>query len=80
MSKEEFDSLVSEIEAERGYERPAAFGVGLATVSRFWRVLDTYYPFTNLGELLGVAAVFSRATGRKAGGGSFELGLGQLEE
>jgi len=80
MGKEEFDSLVSEIETERGYESPAAFGVGLATVSRFGRVLDTYYPFTNLGERLGVAAVFSRVTGRKAGGGSFELGPEQLEE
>jgi 2,3,4,5-tetrahydropyridine-2-carboxylate N-succinyltransferase len=80
MSKEEFDSLVSEIEVELGYQRPAAFGVGLAIVSRFGRVLDTYYPFTRLGEQLDVAAVFSRVTGRKAGGGSFELGPEQLEE
>jgi 2,3,4,5-tetrahydropyridine-2-carboxylate N-succinyltransferase len=80
MSNEEFDSLVGEIEAEHGYERPAAFGVGLATVSRFGRVLDAYYPFTNLGEQLGVAAVFSRVTGRKAGGGSFELEPEQLQE
>lgn len=80
MSNEKFDSLVRAIEAERGYKHPAAFGVGLATVSRFGRVLDTYYPFTNLGEQHEVAAVFSKVTGRKAGGGSFQLESEQLEE
>jgi 2,3,4,5-tetrahydropyridine-2-carboxylate N-succinyltransferase len=80
MGNEEFDALVSEIEAEHGYERPVAFGVGLATVSRFGRVLDAYYPFTNLAEQLDVAAVFSRVTGRKAGGGSFQLEPTQLQE
>jgi 2,3,4,5-tetrahydropyridine-2-carboxylate N-succinyltransferase len=80
MSKDEFDSLVGKIEAERGYEQPAAFGVGLATVSSFGRVLDTYYPITNLGEQLDVAAVFSRVTGRKSGGGSFQLESEQLQE
>jgi len=80
MSNEDFESLVSEIEAEHGYESPAAFGVGLATVSRFGRVLDAYYPITNLGEQLDVAAVFSRITGREKGGGSFQLESEQLQE
>jgi Tetrahydrodipicolinate N-succinyltransferase len=80
MSEGEFDSLVGKIEAERGYEQPAAFGVGLATVSSFGRVLDAYYPITNLGEQLDVAAVFSRVTGRKSGGGSFQLESEQLQE
>jgi 2,3,4,5-tetrahydropyridine-2-carboxylate N-succinyltransferase len=80
MGKDEFDSLVGKIEAERGYEQPAAFGVGLATVSSFGRVLDAYYPITNLGEQLDVAAVFSRVTGRKSGGGSFQLESEQLQE
>ncbi len=79
MSKDEFAALVGKIEAEDGYERPAAFAVGLAHVSRFDRVLDTYYPFTNLGEHFGAAAVFSEITGRKAGGGSFELDAGMLK-
>jgi 2,3,4,5-tetrahydropyridine-2,6-dicarboxylate N-succinyltransferase len=80
VSNEEFDSLVGKIEAERGYEQPAAFGVGLATVSRFGRVLDAYYPITNLGEQLDVAAVFSKVAGRKSGGGSFQLEPEQLQE
>ena len=80
MSEGEFDSLVGKIEAEHGYEQPAAFGVGLATVSSFGRVLDAYYPITNLGEQLDVAAVFSRVTGRKSGGGSFQLESEQLQE
>jgi len=80
VSNEDFESLVGKIEAERGYESPAAFGVGLATVSRFGRVLDAYYPITNLGEQLDVAAVFSRVAGRKSGGGSFQLEPEQLQE
>ena len=80
MTRDEFDALVAEIEADEGYERPAAFALGLATVSHFGRVLDTYYPFTNLNERFGAAAILSRATGRKAGGSSFELNLEQLEE
>jgi 2,3,4,5-tetrahydropyridine-2-carboxylate N-succinyltransferase len=80
MTRDEFDALVAEIEADREYERPAAFALGLATVSRFGRVLDSYYPFTNLGEHFGAAAVFSKIAGRKAGGGSYELGSASLEE
>lgn len=80
MSNEEFESFVNKIEAEHGYARPAAFGVGLATVSSFGRVLDAYYPITNLGEQFDVAAVFSRVSGRKKGGGSFQLEPEQLQE
>ena len=80
MSSKDFDSLVTEIEAENGYERPAAFAIGLANVSRFGRVLDSYYPCTNLAEGFAAAAILSRVVGRKAGGGSFELEPAQLSE
>ena len=80
MTRDEFDALVAKVEADAEYKRPVAFALGLATVSRFGRVLDTYYPFTNLGEHSGAAAVFSNFVGRKAGGGSFELESGSLEE
>jgi len=80
MTRDEFDLLVTEIEADEEYERPAAFALGLATVSGFGRVLDSYFPFTNLGEHFGAAAIFSKIVGRKAGGGSFELESGSLEE
>jgi len=80
MTRDEFDALVAKVEADAEYKRPVAFALGLATVSRFGRVLDTYYPFTNLCEHSGAAAVFSNFVGRKAGGGSFELESGSLEE
>ncbi len=80
MSKKDFDSLVAEIEANKGYRRPAAFAVGLANKSRFARVLDIYYPFTNLGGDFEAAAVLSRVAGSKTGGGSFELEPEQLDE
>jgi 2,3,4,5-tetrahydropyridine-2-carboxylate N-succinyltransferase len=80
MTKAEFADLVAEIEADERYERPAAFAVGLASVSRYGRVLDSYYPFASLGEHFGAAAIFSKINGRKAGGGNFELDAGALEE
>jgi 2,3,4,5-tetrahydropyridine-2-carboxylate N-succinyltransferase len=80
MSSNDFDSLVAEIESTNGYTRPAAFAVGLANVSRFGRVLDSYYPCTNLAEDFAAAAVLSRVVGYKAGGGSFELEPEQLNE
>jgi 2,3,4,5-tetrahydropyridine-2-carboxylate N-succinyltransferase len=80
MSSNDFDSLVAEIESTNGYTRPAAFAVGLANVSRFGRVLDSYYPCTNLAENFAAAAVLSRVVGYKAGGGSFELEPEQLNE
>jgi 2,3,4,5-tetrahydropyridine-2-carboxylate N-succinyltransferase len=80
MTKAEFADIVAEIEADESYERPAAFAIGLASVSRYGRVLDSYYPFANLGEHFGAAAIFSKINGRKAGGGNFELDAGALEE
>ncbi len=80
MSNKDLNSLVAEIEAKSEYKRPASFAVGLATVSRFGRVLDSYYPFTNLGGGFATAAVLSKIVGRKAGGGSFELEPEQLNE
>ncbi|MGD0272391.1 MAG: tetrahydrodipicolinate N-succinyltransferase N-terminal domain-containing protein [Gaiellaceae bacterium] len=80
MTRDEFDALVAEIEADGEYERPAAFALGLATVSRFERVLDTYFPFVNLNERSCAAAILSKVTGRRAGGGNFELNREQLEE
>ena len=83
MTRDEFDALgglVAEIEADERYERPAAFALGLATISSFGRVLDTYFPFVNLGERFYAAAVFSKVAGRSGGGGSFELDRTQLEE
>ena len=71
MTRDEFDALgglVAEIEADERYERPAAFALGLATISSFGRVLDTYFPFVNLGERFYAAAVFSKVAGRSGGG------------
>ena len=80
MSSNDVDSLVAEIEAKSGYQRPAAFAVGLANVSRFERVLDSYYPFTNLAEGFAAAAVLAKVTGWKTGSGSYELEPEQLNE
>lgn len=72
--------LITELEARPGYERPAAFAVGVATSSGEGRVLDTYFPIVNLGERPVVAAVLSSIVGRSNEPGSYELTREQIDE
>ncbi len=71
---------MEELESQPGYERPAAFGVGIETASREGRVLATYFPRPNLAEHPLVAAVLSSVVGRAGEAGSYELTTEQIEE
>ncbi len=72
--------LITELEGLPGYERPAAFAVGVATSSAEGRVLDTYFPIPNLDERPAVAAVLASIVGRSNEAGSYELTREQIEE
>jgi 2,3,4,5-tetrahydropyridine-2-carboxylate N-succinyltransferase len=83
-SVEDFGRLVSEIEAQEGYRRPAAYGVGLATyaidnladpaaVADTATVLDTWYPAPNCDENFGIAAILSRAVNHSHGSRSYHV-------
>src|SRR5688572_10000231 len=80
-SVEQFTKLVAEIEASEGYKRPAAYGVGLATLSladvtepkvvASASVLDTWYPAPNCDENFGTAAILAKIAGHKHGSRSY---------
>jgi 2,3,4,5-tetrahydropyridine-2-carboxylate N-succinyltransferase len=89
-SIEAFQQRVKEIEAGAGYQRPAAFGIGLATfaiadlqrpseVGPDAAILDTWYPVPNCGESHGTAAMLAAAVGHSSGTASYRLGREQLE-
>ncbi len=79
----DFQSLVATVEARPGYQRPAAFAVGLANLTPqnhgAARILDTWYPVVNLAENYGSAAVLAEVTGHLHGSASYHLTLEQIE-
>ncbi len=67
---------LAELRARPGWNDPAAFGIGLATVSRLGdgtKVLDTWFPAVNLGENEGFAALAAEVAGHHGSSGSFRL-------
>lgn len=72
-TKEEFQAHVAAIEGQEGYKRPQAFALGLATVGRTGKVLDTYYPVVNANENHGSAAVLAELAGHLQGSSTYAL-------
>jgi len=65
---------VTAIEARlEGYEPPAAFAVGVATVGPSDAVLDVSYPHVNVAGSWGTAAVLAEAVGYRSGTETFEI-------
>lgn len=90
-SVEDFTKHVSAIEGTAGYQKPAAFAVGLAhygisdisnphSLANDAKVLDTYYPLVNCNENTGSAAVLAGIVGHTSGTASYVLSSEQLEE
>ena len=70
---------VAEIEAGLdGYEPPAAFAVGVATVGPSGGVLDVRYPHVNLLGSWGTVAVLAEAVGYRSGTETFRLDNAQI--
>lgn len=82
---EVFTALVQSVESQPGYQRPAAFAVGLAHLgipldgANGQKILDTWYPVVNLAENFGSAAVLAQVTGYKAGAKTHYLSIDQVE-
>ena len=82
---EAFTALVHSVESQPGYQRPAAFAVGLAHLgipldgANGQKILDTWFPVVNLGENFGTAAVLAQVTGYKAGSKTHYLSIDQVE-
>ncbi len=77
---EDFSAHVAAIEARAGYVRPAAFALGVATVSPTGKLLDTAFPVVNLGENFGTAAVLADLASYLSGTSSAVLTATQLDE
>lgn len=82
---QEFSARVARIEAQTGYVRPAAWGLGLAHLSTVEpaagagrRILDTWFPVVNREENYGAAAVLAEAAGLMGAGVAY-LGTEQLD-
>lgn len=76
----DFSSHVAAIEAQPGYVRPAAFALGVATVSPSGKLLDTAFPVVNRDENFGTAAVLAQLVGYRSGTSSAVLSQAQLDE
>jgi 2,3,4,5-tetrahydropyridine-2,6-dicarboxylate N-succinyltransferase len=88
MSQDAFNAHVARITAAPGYQRPAAFAVGLgrlaasgasATPGAPSKILDAWYPVVNVGENYGSAAILADAVGHRAGPGTYRLSLEQID-
>jgi 2,3,4,5-tetrahydropyridine-2-carboxylate N-succinyltransferase len=56
-----------------GYARPAAYGLGVATVAENGDVLDVSYPHVNVGERYYTAVALAKAVGHVAGTATHQL-------
>ena len=73
-TQEELNTARDTIERTlESYKRPAAFGLGLATVGPSGATLDTYFPRANAGGNFLPAAVLADVTGYRSGTTSIRL-------
>ena len=79
VSVDDFRALVAAVEGTPGYQRPAAFGVGIATIAPSGKVLDTAFPVVNVGENFGAAAVIAQLVGHSSGTACHVLDAAALE-
>jgi len=79
-AQETLNDLVARIEAEPGYKRPLAFGLGVGSVDATGTVTDAWYPYPNYREHYDIAAVLAHAIGYKNGHHSERLPLDLFEE
>ncbi len=77
---EDFKNLVQQIENSEGYQRPQAFGIGIATIDGNSNMLDCYFPYPNYESNYSSAAILAKVLGYLNTTCSFILNLEQLEE
>ena len=69
---------VREIEALEGYERPQAFGIGIATTDSEGNLLDAFFPVPNYNCNFTSAAIFATVLGYRKGTNTYPLTRTQL--
>lgn len=63
-----------------GYQPPAAFGVGVATVGPSGTILDVAFPQVNCQEAWATAAVLAEATGYRTGTETYRLDVTSFDD
>lgn len=76
----EFKKIVEGIEGNKNYQRPLAFGMGLATVDSKGNLLECYFPAPNFQMNFGSAAVIAKVLGYENGTHSYLVSTEQLSE
>jgi 2,3,4,5-tetrahydropyridine-2,6-dicarboxylate N-succinyltransferase len=75
---EDFNARVASIQAGAGYEKPAAFALGVATIAPSGKVLDASFSVVNRDQNYGAAAIFAAAAGHTSGTATYRLNNAQL--
>lgn len=75
-----FKTIIEDIEKKQDYQRPLAFGLGIATIDAKDNLLDTYFPVPNYQTNFGSAAVIANVIGYTNGTHSYRVSKSQLTE
>jgi 2,3,4,5-tetrahydropyridine-2-carboxylate N-succinyltransferase len=76
----EFKKVVEEIEKDKDYQQPLAFGIGIGTIGSDGSLLDTYFPAPNFLANFGTAAILAKVLGYKNGTHFCKVSQAQLSE
>ncbi len=78
---EQINAASDELEAALGdWQRPAAYGMGVATKGPSGDILDVWYPQPNLATNAFVPAALATATGYRSGTETFEMTAEQVDQ
>jgi 2,3,4,5-tetrahydropyridine-2,6-dicarboxylate N-succinyltransferase len=75
-----FKTTIATIESHPDYQRPQAFGLGLANTDNTGALLDSHFPAPNYQNNYGSAAVLAHVLGHKNGTASYQVTATQLSE
>jgi len=79
MPEREISDTIAALEASiDGYEPPAAFGVGVATISPQGNILDVAFPKVNCKGSWGTAVTLAKAVGHTSGAATYQLSDDQI--
>ncbi|KAB8029240.1 2,3,4,5-tetrahydropyridine-2,6-dicarboxylate N-succinyltransferase [Fluviispira multicolorata] len=76
----EFNKIIEKIEKNIDYQRPQAFGIGIATIDTNGCLLDSYFPSPSFQTNFATAAILANLFGYKNGTHSYQVSNEQISE
>ncbi len=80
ITKDQFQTFVEEVFAQRGCKKPLAFGVGVGTVSGKENLLEVFYPTPHFQSDFPFAAIFYHLFSHLSGNNSYVLTAAKCKE